>query len=103
MQTNLCDPKSKLNQTKDASNHRLDTPLTRHVFQLGLRERRLQSSQVVGRGLGALVHLPFLLQDDEMGTCAFMAYFFMAGYQFRQAQAVVKKLVSMSPIAMYVL
>jgi len=31
-----------------------------------------------------------------MGTCAFMAYFFLAGYQFCQAQAVVKKLVSLT-------
>ena len=33
------------------------------------------------------------LQADEQGVCAFLAYFIMAGYQFRQAQAVLDKLV----------
>ena len=33
------------------------------------------------------------IQDDEMGMCAFLAYFLISGYQFQQAQAVVRKMV----------
>lgn len=37
-------------------------------------------------------------QVDKQGVCAFLTYFIMAGYQFRQAQAVLDRLVSYSDI-----
>lgn len=33
-------------------------------------------------------------QGDEKGLCAFLTYFIMAGYQFKQAQAVIMRVVS---------
>ena len=48
-------------------------------------------------GLVRVIH-GFLLassgiQDDEMGTCAFLTYFLTSGYQFQQAQAVIGRMV----------
>ena len=34
-----------------------------------------------------------LLQNEEEGMCSFLTYFIMSGYQFKQAQAVLKKRV----------
>lgn len=52
--------------------------------------------------LHALKELPFqnyyddnaFSQNDEEAMCAFLTYFFMAGYQYRQAYAVIQKVVS---------
>ena len=32
-------------------------------------------------------------QNDEEGMCGFLTYFIMSGYQFKQAQAVLQKMV----------
>lgn len=47
------------------------------------------------------LYICFCIQGDVEGMCAFLAYFIMSGFQFRQAHAVVQKIVS-APLHTYV-
>ncbi len=42
---------------------------------------------------GGVLFINFFPQADQHGVCAFLVYFIMSGYQFKQAQAVLNKLV----------